>query len=110
MRECGSSACYACSEVKFDTKTHGAWQAQVEGVVHEHGIVVPEGVWIVLAVDQGLVLSGGEVTIVIGHTCESVDRVDVARVQDIAHPQVNVEVGGLCISFCPSISDGEVAV
>ena len=63
-----------------------------------------------MAVDQGLVLRSSQVPVVVGHTGESVHGVDVARVQYVAHPQVDVQVGGLCCLAFFAVGDGEVAV
>ena len=63
-----------------------------------------------MAVDQGLVLGSGQITIVVCNTCEAVYRVDIAGVQQVSNPQINVEVGGLGSFSFASVLDGKVFV
>ena len=63
-----------------------------------------------MAVDQRLVLGRGQITVVVCHTGETVHRVDIARVQQVSNPQVNVEVGGFGRFPFTSMLDGEVFV
>ena len=65
-----------------------------------------------MAIDEWLVLRRSEVSIVVGDAREAVHICDVAGVEQVANPQVNIEVGGLgcfALSFA-AVSDSKVFV
>ena len=80
------------SEVKFHTQTNGPRNPNVERIVHIHAVVVPEGFRVVLGIDQRLVLGSSQVAVIIRNTGESVDRIDVSGVEQVAYPEINVDV------------------